>query len=155
MTILHRMPDRSDLLVIPVEFATPEHDETVRLRYDILRKPLGLFYTEKDLAAEYDQTHLACYTPAFELCGCLVLQVIDQNVIKMRQVAVTAAHQNKGIGAYLVEKSEQWARKNGFKRMVLHARETAVPFYLKLNYLKVGNRFDEVGIPHFKMEKVL
>lgn len=71
----------------------------------------------------------------------------------MRQVAVALAHQNKGVGAYLVEKSEQWARKNGFKRMVLHARETAVPFYHKLNYLTIGERFEEVGIPHFIMER--
>lgn len=47
------MPDRNDLFVIPVEFATPEYDGTVRLRYEILRKPLGLFFTENDLAAEY------------------------------------------------------------------------------------------------------
>jgi predicted GNAT family N-acyltransferase len=39
--------------------------------------------------------------------------------------------------------------------MVLHARETAVPFYLKLGYEVVGGQFEEVGIPHFKMEKKL
>jgi predicted GNAT family N-acyltransferase len=43
----------------------------------------------------------------------------------------------------------------GFARMVLHARETAVPFYKVLEYNIVGDRFEEVGIPHFRMEKAL
>lgn len=39
--------------------------------------------------------------------------------------------------------------------MSLHARDTAVPFYNKLNYLQVGEPFIEVGITHFEMYKVL
>jgi predicted GNAT family N-acyltransferase len=39
--------------------------------------------------------------------------------------------------------------------MVLHARETAVPFYNALGYNSVGAQFEEVGIPHFRMEKAL
>ena len=39
--------------------------------------------------------------------------------------------------------------------MTMHARETAVPFYERLGYATVGARFEEVTIPHFKMEKRL
>ena len=38
--------------IIQVEFATPEYDETIALRYKILREPLGLEFTEEQLAAE-------------------------------------------------------------------------------------------------------
>jgi predicted GNAT family N-acyltransferase len=41
------------------------------------------------------------------------------------------------------------------KSIELHARETAVPFYLNLKYLAIGNQFFEVDIPHFKMTKEL
>jgi predicted GNAT family N-acyltransferase len=39
--------------------------------------------------------------------------------------------------------------------MILHAREAAVPFYLKLGYALAGEPFEEVGIPHRAMEKTL
>ena len=73
----------------------------------------------------------------------------------MRQVAVAENRQKQGIGQRLVAYSETWAQRNAFEKMTLHARETAVPFYLKLGYTTVGERFFEVGIPHFKMEKSL
>ena len=39
--------------------------------------------------------------------------------------------------------------------MTLHARQVAVPFYERLGYSIVGEPFEEVSIPHFKMEKGL
>jgi predicted GNAT family N-acyltransferase len=144
-----------NLTVIPIEFATPEYDETVRLRYKILRLPLGLDYTAEQLAAEYTDTHLAAYDERWILRGCLVLTKATENVLKMRQVAVDDAVQGQGVGRVMVEASELWARQNGFTRFELNARETAVPFYEKLAYTAVGERFVEVGIPHFKMVKEL
>ncbi|NOZ36403.1 MAG: GNAT family N-acetyltransferase [Chlorobi bacterium] len=41
------------------------------------------------------------------------------------------------------------------QKIVLHARKTAVSFYLKLNYKIISEQFYEVGIPHFKMRKML
>ena len=37
----------------------------------------------------------------------------------------------------------------------MHARETAVGFYEKLGYKVVGDKFTEVTIPHYVMEKKL
>ena len=54
-----------------------------------------------------------------------------------------------------MEFSEEFARTHGFTFMVLNARETAVPFYLKLNYAIVGEPFEEVTIPHRRMMKAL
>jgi predicted GNAT family N-acyltransferase len=134
--------------IIQVDFATPEYDETIALRYKILREPLGLEFTEEQLAAEYADFHLAAYSEAWILRGCLVLTPKTDKVLKMRQVAV-------GIGTLLVQASETFAIENGFETMELNARDTAIPFYEKLNYQKVGEEFVEVNIPHFKMVKSL
>ena len=75
--------------------------------------------------------------------------------VQMRQVAVVPDLQGQGIGKALVEHSEALARRLGFRRLVLHARETAVPFYEKLGYAKLGDGFVEVTIPHWAMEKRL
>jgi predicted GNAT family N-acyltransferase len=138
-----------------IEFATPEYDETVQLRDKILRRPLGLAFSEEQLAEEYADFHLAAYTNDWLLRGCLVLTPKDDKTLKMRQVAVDEAVQKTGVGQQLVAASEALGRVRGYDIMELNARETAVPFYQKLNYAIVGERFEEVGIPHFKMTKKL
>jgi predicted GNAT family N-acyltransferase len=141
------------MTIIQVEFATPEYDETVQLRTKILRKPLGMQFTEEQLAAEYSDYHLAAYTDDWVLRGCLILTPKDDKTLKMRQVAVDDTFQKTGVGRQLVAASENFARMNGFEKIELNARFTAVPFYQKLNYTIVGEQFEEVGMKHSKMVK--
>jgi len=136
-----------------IEFATPAFDENVRLRTDILRIPLKMEFYAKNIAAEWNSTHLGCYTPYGELMGSLIMKDVGEGKVKMRQVAVANKFQNQGVGHKLVAASEKWASEHHFSEIVLHAREVAVPFYLKQDYEKVGKRFEEVKIPHFKMRK--
>lgn len=137
-----------------VEHGSAEYEETVALRDDILRRPLGLVFTPEQLGAEGGDLHLACYD-AGELVACLILQPLDDAMVKMRQVAVAESVQGRGVGRALVERSEEVARRRGFTTMVLNARESAVPFYERLGYARVGERFEEVSIPHWKMVKRL
>jgi GNAT superfamily N-acetyltransferase len=143
------------MYILQIEFGTPAFDEAVQLRYEVLRRPLGLEYTPEQLAAEYDQIHLAAYSDSGILLGYLNLSPVDAQIVKMRQVAVGADWQKKGVGKAMVAASEALALHLGFAHMVLHARETAVPFYKTLEYNMVGDRFEEVGIPHYRMEKAL
>ena len=138
-----------------IDFGTPEYDETVRLRDQVLRKPLGLEFTAEQLAKEYDSWHLVATDANGNLLACLVLVPQEAGAIKMRQVAVRPDVQGRGVGAALVKVSEQLAHDKGFQEMVLHARDTAVSFYQKLGYSIDGAQFTEVGIPHFKMQKKL
>lgn len=141
---------------IPIEFGTPEYDETVRLRYDILRKPLNKSFEEHDLALEYDAIHIACYeVRTMELVGCLILKPAVDGSIKMRQVAIADNVQRKGVGTIMVRYAEAFASKFGFEKMELHARITAVDFYIKNHYSKQGEVFQEVGIDHYYMFKML
>ncbi len=138
-----------------IEFGTPAFDEALRLRDDILRKPLGLKFTIPQIKEEYKQIHLGCYDDEVKLVGVLSLVEKEDGWIKMRQVAVAENMQGKGIGRRLVIFSEDEARRRGFDKMELNARETAVVFYKAMNYQTVGDRFEEVNIPHFRMEKEL
>ncbi|HOY04375.1 MAG TPA: GNAT family N-acetyltransferase [Saprospiraceae bacterium] len=144
-----------DIQIYQIGFGTPEYDEAVGLRYEVLRKPLGLDYSPEQLASEYDQVHLAAYGNSGALLAYLNLTPAGTETVKMRQVAVATALQGKGIGTLLVAESERLAQRLQFEGMTLHARETAVPFYERLGYVREGERFEEVGIPHFKMKKAL
>jgi GNAT superfamily N-acetyltransferase len=137
-----------------INHGTPEYDETVKLRDRVLRKPLGLVFTPEQLAAEDSDFHLAYYENGV-LLGCLVLVPHNNGTIQMRQVAVDDSFQNKGIGKKLVIHSETFAKEKGFHLMWCHARDIAVVFYKKQDYHTTGDMFEEVTIPHFRMEKKL
>lgn len=140
------------LTIRQIQHGTAEYEETVALRDDILRRPLGLTFTPESLAGEASEIHIACYS-GNQLVGCLILVPLANGALKMRQVAVADLAQGQGVGKAMVEFSENFARNNGFSSMTMHARETAVQFYLKLGYEVIGERFEEVSIPHFKMAK--
>ncbi len=137
-----------------IEHNSPEYEAEVALRYLILRQPLGLTFSAEYLNLEADSYHIGCYSDG-KLIGCLVLKPIDDKRIQMRQVAVDSLFQRKGVGRILVSYAEILAKNLDFKEMILHARETAVPFYEQLQYIKFGDRFTEVSLPHWLMVKAL
>lgn len=143
------------MTLLSIEFGTPLYDESVALRYEVLRKPLGLSFAEDQLALEWSDYHLASLDGGGRMLAILILTPQDGGVLKMRQVAVGPNTQGKGVGSDLVEYSEEFAKSLNFSMISLHARETAVAFYLRLGYEIEGERFEEVGIPHFKMWKNL
>jgi ribosomal protein S18 acetylase RimI-like enzyme len=126
----------------------------VALRNQILRKPLGLEYSDDELAQEKKETLIAAFEED-EILGCCVLSNIGNGRFRLRQMAVKNEVQGKGIGASIMSFAETIAKDKGFKFMVLHARETAVGFYEKFGYKVVGDVFIEVNLPHYLMEKEL
>jgi ribosomal protein S18 acetylase RimI-like enzyme len=140
--------------ICEVAHGSPEYGATVALRSAILREPLGLRFSTQELEAESDSRHVACYRGG-RLAGCLVLVPSTGGDVRMRQVAVAPDVQRQGIGTALVEYAEALVRRLGYRRMILHARQSAVAFYERLHYSKIGERFEEVTIPHWAMEKRL
>lgn len=135
-----------------VAHGSQEYLEALDLRRRVLRWPLGLEYTDEQIAAEAAETHFLAYLDG--VCvGSLTMAPQTSGIVKMRQVAVDGDHQGQGIGASLVAASEHWAVEHAHHRIELHARDTAVPFYERLSYGTVGEPFEEVGIPHRKMAK--
>jgi predicted GNAT family N-acyltransferase len=139
-----------------IEFESQDYFQSLGLRYEVLRRPLALHFDINDLKKEGSDIHVAAFFDS-RLIGCLILSEISDKpfAYKMRQVAVADDFQRKGVGKLMVEFCEKLAFQNGMKSIELHARETAVPFYLSLHYTIVGNQFLEVNIPHYKMTKEL
>lgn len=129
--------------------------ELVGLRRDMLRKPLGLDFTQRELAEEADYIHLAAMDEEDGVIGCLILVPTTKGVMKMRQVAVRPNCQRNGIGAKLVEFAEGIAAEHGVDRIVLHARATVIEFYRKLGYRPSSGVFMEVGIAHVSMDRMI
>lgn len=137
-----------------IDYGTPEYNKAVQLRYDILRKPLNLTFSQEELAKEKDDIHIAAFDDD-RLLGCCLLRKIDENVVRLRQMAVQNTAQQKGVGAAIMQFAENLAADRGFTELMMHARKTAVGFYEKFGYKIRGNEFTEISIPHFVMSKEL
>jgi predicted GNAT family N-acyltransferase len=137
-----------------LDYGTKEYEEMLELRNTILRRPLGLSFDGEDLSGEKDNILLGCFEDD-KLEACCMLVPVDKHTIQLRQMAVSHVLQGKGIGRALLEFSENIARDRGYSKIMMHARETAVGFYERSGYKIVGEKFIEVNIPHFEMEKML
>jgi predicted GNAT family N-acyltransferase len=137
-----------------IEHNSPEYKKMVALRYDILRKPLGLEFSEEELAKEANDILIGAFDDD-RLLACCMLTAVNREKCRLRQMAVHNSLQGKGIGATMMNFAENVARDRGYKEITMHARKTAVGFYEKLGYKISGDEFEEVTIPHFEMSKRL
>lgn len=138
---------------LEISYNTKYYKEACRLRDDILRKPLGMSLYDQNLEEEKDHIHIIGKSSNDEVLAYLQFRLLGDNTAKMQQVAVRKKNQANGIGRRLVNHSEQFIKNIGVKFIVLHAREPVIGFYEKLGYQKIGEKFLEVTIPHYKMKK--
>ena len=131
---------------------TPEYEQMLELRDRVLRIPLGLSVRNDNLRQdEHDVLLVACQDSA--IIGCVILHPMDIQTVRLRAMAVIPEYQGKGIGRALVQEAERVAREEGFPGMILHARIVVAGFYEKLGYIRQGEIFTEVSIPHVLMQK--
>ena len=138
-----------------ITFGSPEYQDELALRDALLRRPIGRSIADDDLSGEKNCCHVGIFDGNW-LLGCAVLQPQPHGrAVRMMQVAVREAFQNSGLGRRMVGFAEEKARQMGMEAVWLHARKTALGFYEKLGFEMTGGEFQEVGIPHYPMEKRL
>jgi ribosomal protein S18 acetylase RimI-like enzyme len=137
-----------------IDHGTKEYKQMIKLREDILRKPLGISFTEEELDKEKDNLLVAAYDDDLML-GCCMLVENSKTIVRLRQMAVKDDLQGKGIGKALTIFAENLARDRKFKYLIMHARKNTIGFYQKMGYKVISDEFIEIGLPHFVMEKTL
>ncbi|MDF3047484.1 MAG: acetyltransferase [Candidatus Midichloriaceae bacterium] len=136
-----------------VEWGTKEYLDIVKLRHEMLRKPLGLVTDKDDL--EGDKTHVKIIgLNEEEVIAIAALEEIN-GIYKMQGVAVKDEYQNKGIGSKMIHFCENYAKQYGIKSIFCHSLLSASNFYEKLGYVDEGHYVSACGIPYIKMTKVL
>jgi predicted GNAT family N-acyltransferase len=137
-----------------IDYTSEWYTKSVELRDRILRKPLGLTLNDDDVFDDKNQ-YIVIGLQDEKLVACVMLKIVDTQVIKFRQMAVDAAYQGRGVGGLLIRYAENFCQLNEYSKVELHARLSAKGFYTKLGYTAQGDEFVEVGIPHIKMTKSL
>ena len=137
--------------MIDVDFGSSRYDELVELRYKVLLEPLGLKFL--DMYREKEMNYL--HSLDDNLVGGLMLVPVNDEEIRLMQVAVDSKYQREGVGREMVKYAEKRAREAGYSRIVMHAMLSVVHFYEKLGYRQEGDIFEENGITFARMVKDL
>jgi GNAT superfamily N-acetyltransferase len=137
-----------------IDYGSVEYQQMVKMRDDMLRKPLGLRFTPEELEGEKEHILIAAFEDE-DMLGCCMLVEEKSDTVRLRQMAVLNDLQGKGIGRALMSFAENIARDRGYRILSMHARKPSVGFYEKMGYKIAGDEFIEITIPHYVMEKRL
>lgn len=137
-----------------IDHGSREYKQMIQLRHQILREPLGLTFSKEELEKEKNNIHIASFDED-EMLGCCMLIPLDNETVQLRQMAVPDKLQGKGIGASIMSFAENLARDKGYKKIIMHARDTAIGFYERFGYKVKGSAFLEINLQHHIMEKKL
>jgi predicted GNAT family N-acyltransferase len=141
------------------EIRSPKNDSEWEkyydLRYRVLREPLGQPRGTEKNDGDRTGVHFACFRGE-DLLAIARLDLQQEGIAQVRFVAVESDRQGEGLGKKIMEAAEHYSREKGIRKIILHARDYAVPFYLNLNYILIEPSYKLFDVlQHFLMEKEL
>lgn len=72
--------------------------------------------------------------------------------IHLQRFCVLKAHRKQGLGRAMLDFAADYYRQKAYEKLVMVAKFSAKPFYEKCGCVTVSEVFEEVGLPHVKME---
>ncbi|MGK7905250.1 MAG: GNAT family N-acetyltransferase [Hormoscilla sp.] len=87
--------------------------------------------------------------------GTARIRYLDGQTAKIERLAVLPPARGRGIGKQLMTQAIAVAAAKDVKQVVVNAQEYVKGLYLQLGFVPEGGIFDEAGIPHVKMRKIL
>lgn len=125
------------------------------LRYRVLREPLGKERGSERNEGDEAGTHFALFEGE-SILAVARLDKVSETTCQVRFVAVESAIQGKGLGKKIMEAVEERGIQDGYTKLILHARDYALPFYEKLGYTLLGPSYKLFDVlQHYEMEKML
>ena len=108
---------------LELAFGSPEYAQSLELRHRILREPLGLEWTEEELA--WEPKHFALLD-AGRVVAVVVARDLGEGRAKLRQMAVELKRQRNGLGRMLLDEVDASLAGDEVKLIELNARDHAV-----------------------------
>ena len=71
------------------------------------------------------------------------------------RMAVLKENRSLGVGSAILERLVEEARRRGMQQVVLSAQTHALGFYRRHGFMAAGEVFEEAGIPHQEMRRML
>jgi len=130
-------------------------DKYFYFRWLYLRKPLGasLKSCKDDLE---NKSHHVMAISNQEIIGVGRIHKVPKSIFQIRYMAVSKEERGLGIGSSIIKYLESIAINEGATKIILHAREKALPFYSKNGYKKIKKTHKIMDkIQHYLMEKYI
>lgn len=83
------------------------------------------------------------------------IRQLTPHLAKLERVAVLQPFRGLGLGKQVTLKALEWLRSQSISTVKIHAQTPVQGFYEKLGFVPRGEGFEEAGIPHIEMFKVL
>lgn len=106
-------------------------------------------------ASDADAVHAVITNHFGHPLGTARLLKKSPGVAQIGRMAVVRVMRGSGLGGQLLNALVDIAKARGDKEVRLHAQTSAQAFYAREGFVPVGEPFDEVGIAHIEMRKVL
>lgn len=144
------------IAIRPIEYGSYDYSQTLYLRHEVLRRPWGRSIAEDDLDHETKDLLIGAFD-GDKLVGLGTLVWLEDDTAQARYMAIFEAYRACGIGSRILQTMEKAARDAGKNKIILNAREKAIPFYEKHGYTLTGELKVPpfIPIPHAMMEKEL
>lgn len=120
-----------------------------------------VFQMEQGVGAELEfdgkdeqSQHLLAYLDGNPV-GTARIRLLDSKTAKVERVAVLSEVRGLGIGKKIMEKALETLASANIAEVQIHAQEPVKDFYIRLGFVPEGEVFEEAGIPHVKMKKLL
>ena len=105
--------------------------------------------------ADDDAVHAVTFNRLGSAVGTGRMLVHEPGVARIGRMAVRGGLRGSGVGRAVLDALLDAARNRGDWQALLHAQSAAVSFYERAGFVKEGEPFDEAGIAHQTMVRML
>jgi iron complex transport system substrate-binding protein len=141
-------------LVLKVTSYAAEQAPIQAIRTAVFQNEQGvdpaLEFDGEDAAAQ----HILAYL-ANRPVGTARIRRLTPQVVKLERVAVLPQYRGRGVGKQITLKALDWVQDQQIGMVKIHAQTQVQGFYEKLGFETHGAVFEEAGIPHVEMTRVI
>ena len=130
-------------------------DKAQPVRTQVFVQEQGIDAKDEWDSADADAVHAVVTNRFGHPLGTARLLKKSPGVAQIGRMAVVRVMRGSGLGGQLLNALVDIAKARGDKEVLLHAQTSAQAFYAREGFVPVGEPFDEVGIAHIEMRKVL
>lgn len=141
---------------ITTSLSSPVYDDALAIRQEVFVQEQ---HVPADLEVDSDEgkaIYFVAYDDDHHAEGTVRLVPDEHGVGDVQRMAVRKTDRHHGIGRVLLNAVADYAAKNAYAALLLHAQVHAIPFYEKLGYTLTDRpEFLDAGIRHREMVKPL
>lgn len=139
------------------KFITPAHAyyrDELMLRWEVLRKPLGMPPGSEVIPEEMESTHLLVLQNK-KIVGCLVFHPESESSGQIMQLALSEDYRGTGCARKLMHALEESLSTKGVVDVSVFAREELQGFYQRMGFHYKGESIQRMGSHYRLMSKHL